>query len=912
MRGLLTIERGSIIEHRLITLAGTADALEVPIRADYAPNIYVSLVLFKPAGDGLSVPDMRVGLVELPVDTEQQELHISIEPERSEVGPREDVTYTVRATDYSGAGVQAELALALVDKAVLTLADDQNPTLLETFYRDRPLGVRTANTLTALVDRVTLRLEPGDKGGGGGGGALAELEARGNMPDTAYWNPSVVTDADGTAQVTLTLPDNLTTWTMIARGLTTDTLVGQERHELVSTRPLLVRPALPRFLTAGDRPTLQAVVHNNTAEPVEATVTLDAGRLTLDDPAQQSIEVEADSQALLQWQASVGPDVLADGAEQVMLRFSVEGGDMRDAVEQTLPVQRFVTPEVVASAGQVGDTPVVETLDLPADQEQQGELTIELVPSLAAGVESGLDYLEHYPYGCTEQTVSRFLPNAVTYRLFQQMGLDDAALEESLRQNLAAGLQRLANLQNLDGGWGWWANEKGSQPYLTAYVVQGLREAERAGQPIDQTMLEDGLAYLEDALDDRDLRAQNGPGWQANARAYVLYVLAEAGKPDRGRTIALYEQRDSLSIYGRAYLLMAFELLGGESERAQTLIGELMSTAIVHPTTAHWQEAQQDYITMSSDTRSTALALQALVRSDPDNFLIPNAVRHLMSLRDGGHWRTTQETALTLIALAEYLAASGELEADYTYQAILDGETLREGSVGRDNLDEAVRVVVALAERTLDEPSRLTLQREAEGGQSGEGRLYYTLRARYEQEASDVQPLDRGLAVQRDYIAVDPVTLEPTGRPPGEVAVGDVVQVRLRLEAPASVPYLVVEDMLPAGLEGLDTSLNTVTAAAQDAELTEVAEDAEETQRRRWWRHIIHTEMRDNRVALFATRLPGGSYEYTYLARATTPGTFQTLPAIAYQMYEPEVFGRSAGTTFVVTENGDEIAHRTP
>jgi hypothetical protein len=424
-------------------------------------------------------------------------------------------------------------------------------------------------------------------------------------------------------------------------------------------------------------------------------------------------------------------------------------------------------------------------------------------------------------------------------------------------------------------------------------------------------MLDDGLAYLESALDDRDLRVQNGPGWQANARAYVLYVLAEAGKPDRGRSIALYEQRDHLNIYGRAYLLMAFELLGGEAERTQTLIGELMSTAVVQPTTAHWQEARHDYVTMSSDTRSTALALQALVRSDPDNFLIPNAVRHLMSLRDGGHWRTTQETALTLIALAEYLAASGELEADYTYQAILDGEMLREGSVGRDNLDETMRVVVALTELALDEPSRLTLQREASGSQSGEGRLYYTLRARYAQEASGVQPLDRGLAVQREYIAVDPVTLEPTGRPLSEITVGDVVQVRLRLEAPASVPYLVVEDMLPAGLEGLDTSLNTVTSVAQDAELTEAEEEAER-QRWHWWRHITHTEMRDNRVALFATRLPGGSYEYTYLARATTPGTFQTLPAIAYQMYEPEVFGRSAGTTFVVTESGTELAHRTP
>src|SRR5262249_6806491 len=171
--------------------------------------------------------------------------------------------------------------------------------------------------------------------------------------------------------------------------------------------------------------------------------------------------------------------------------------------------QRYTTPEVVASAGQVRDKPVVETLALPAGLPQatgattstQGEVELDLEPSLAAGIGNGLDYLEHYPYLCAEQTVSRFLPNAVTYRLVHQIGRDDRNLKAGLDRNLAAGLQRLYALQNLDGGWGWWSGDK-SNPYLTTYVVQGLVEARRAGYGVDAQVFDKALASVESSLNE--------------------------------------------------------------------------------------------------------------------------------------------------------------------------------------------------------------------------------------------------------------------------------------------------------------------------------------------------------------------------------------------------------------------------
>ncbi len=209
---------------------------------------------------------------------------------------------------------------------------------------------------------------------------------------------------------------------------------------------------------------------------------------------------------------------------------------------------------------------------------------------------------------------------------------------------------------------------------------------------------------------------------------------------------------------------------------------------------------------------------------------------------------------------------------------------------------------MALADLKLGDKSQLTIQRQAANGQTGKGRLYYTLRMRYYQDAASVQPLDQGVGVQREYIAVASDTLSPTGQLIDQARLSDVVQVRLTLIVPEDMQYFAVEDMLPAGLEPLDASLKTTSAAARGAELgpAEPPSPGIQDDVPYWW-YFNQTSIHDNRVALFATFLPKGTYHYTYLARATNAGTFQTLPATAYQMYAPEVFGRSAGAAFTVT-----------
>ncbi|HMP41275.1 MAG TPA: alpha-2-macroglobulin family protein, partial [Roseiflexaceae bacterium] len=306
MTALITIERGTVVEHRLHTLQGTSELIDIPISAAYTPNVYVGLTLIKPPGNregDPSVPELRVGLVNLPVTTRERELTVTLTPDRSEYGPRDRVTYTIRTSDHSGAGVRSEVSLALVDKAILTLAADPNPSLIAAFFERRPLGVLQANLLTILVDRVTLRLQEGDKGGGG---AAIDGDLRSDFPDTAFWQADLITNERGEAQITIDLPDTLTTWRMTARAVTTDTRVGEAVADIVASRPLLLRPTLPRVLSAGDQPRIQAVVQNTTGSDLNATVRIEASApIGIQGNTTQQVTVPAGGTTLVHWQASV-------------------------------------------------------------------------------------------------------------------------------------------------------------------------------------------------------------------------------------------------------------------------------------------------------------------------------------------------------------------------------------------------------------------------------------------------------------------------------------------------------------------------------------------------------------------------------------------------------------------------------
>ncbi len=905
VNALVTIERGHILETAVIELTGNSEVLRIPITEDHIPNIFVSVVIVQGADQAPdALASFKMGLVMLPVSTEEKELTITLTPDKPlESGeyyhPRDVATYDVLVTDHAGQPVEAELSLRMADLAVLALANETGPTLLEHFWSRRGLGVRTSAALAVAMEAYNRELMPAAKGGGGGG---EEGFIRTNFADTAFWDPVVRTDKNGRARVQVKLPDNLTTWRMQARGVTADTLVGRTDVDVLSTLDLLVRPLLPRFFVVGDRAEIATIVHNNTGAAVSAVVMLTVEGLEVAGATQQTVNIPAGDKAKVVWPVTALP------GDQVIVRMEARGGGYYDGREDTLPVYRYSTPEVVGTAGRLAGPELrQEIVQLPRTFDPtQGELTVQLDGSLTGATVDALTYLEHFPYECVEQTVSRFLPNVLTYQVLQEMRVTRPGLKGKLTEQVSVALQRLYAQQHYDGGWGWWQIDV-SNPYLTAYVLQGMLEAHRAGFTVDKAVMHKAAGFLRTTIVSADQAMSH---WQANRLAYQLYVLGEYinlvdGAESAGelaRAIKLFEVRHLLDHYGRATLAVALGLLEpAEKSRVNTLLSDLNGAAIYSATGTHWEEARPDYWNMNTDIRTTAIVLWAMARHNPQSDLLPNIVRWLMNARKEGYWGTTQSTAWSLMGLIAYMRATGELRGDFSYKVTLNGEVLLEGDVDVTTLDESRKLTVAIAELLVDQANRLVIERlPASGGQTGEGQLYYTAHLRYYLPVEQVKALDRGIIIARQYSPVDDPETYING-----AQVGDVIRVKLTVIAPTDLYYVVVEDPLPAGCEAVDVTLNTTSVVGERPGVRNLTAEQEDTWYRwygwGWW-WFSNSEIRDEKVALFATYLPRGTYEYSYIMRASVPGTYNVIPATAYEMYFPEVFGRSDGGRFTIGE----------
>ncbi len=916
VRALVTVERGRILDAQVIDLKTNSDVIEIPITPAMAPNAFVSVVIMKGVDQNDLAPSFKMGYATFTVNRDQQILKVTLTPDRDpktqHYGPRDPISYTLKVLDWQAKPVQSEVSLALVDLSVLSLLDPFARPMPDWYYSERGLGVRTATSLVFSVDRVNIKLAEEAKGGGGG--ALAEggdFFVRGNFPDTAYWNATVTTDANGEAKISAKLPDNLTTWRMLAKAVTKDTLVGEGQVDVVSTRDLLIRPVTPRFMVVGDKLNMAAVVNNNTSGSLQVDVSLEGTGITIDNgQIKQTATVPANGQVRVEW-----PVTVLD-APYANLTFTARGGSLADASkptaglppEQYLPIYKFSTPETTATAGNVTkeDPTRIEVIALPQSLDvSQGELTVKIDPSLAAASTDALTYLEHFEYECTEQTVSRFLPNVLTYRALKELNLVEPGLEDKLKELVGTGLQRLYNQQHTDGGWGWWVQDK-SDTMVTTYVVFGLVKAKQSGFAVDQAVIDRGADYLINRIKPT---TQLKDQWEANLQAYVLYTLAEAGKSQTGALVSLYDdKRQLLGNYGKALMALAFNLdQPNEKSRITTLMSNLFGNAKASATGMHWEEAAPDYWTWNTDTRTTAIVLDAIAQLDPKNQLGPNVVRWLMVARTAGHWESTQETAWALIALTDWMKTTGELQPDYNWVVKVNDQAIGNGTANKDTVKQSNTLTQSVASLLRDQGNALEIDRTFQAPQSGSGQLYYSAYLRTFIPVPAVKSLSRGVSISRQYYASDDPCFKPLKEgekpipctPVTKAKVGDTLQVKLSIVAPSDLYYVVVEDPLPAGTEAVDTSLKTTTQIGEGPQINPAQQPYCYYCGWGWW-WFTHSELRDEKVALFATYLPKGTYEYTYQIRAGLDGTYNVMPAHAQEMYFPEVFGRSDGGQFVV------------
>lgn len=761
-----------------------------------------------------------------------------------------------------------------------------------------------------------------------GGLGMTGPAVRTQFADTAFWAPGVVTDANGEATVTFKWPDNLTRWKVEARGWSQNGQVGETETAVTTAKDLLVRLQAPRFFVERDELVLSANVHNytQTAQKVKVTLQLEgqtlvpAGSAEPGPPMPRSLNVpraDRPGGAITFAEESASPDSLVQtidlpaGAEQrvdwpvrverpgeAKIRVLAEAEADSDAVELTFPVLPHGVEKRVIKSGAIlgpagdksGARSAKVTVTVPAERAPDaGELVVQVSPSAGTVMIDALPYLADYPYGCTEQTLSRFMPTVVSAKALQDLGLDLDVLRKRVQQGAgpgergknpvfdpktlkkmtAEGLERLRQFQHANGGWGWWEGDP-NDDQLTAYVLQGLLAGKEAGVAIPAPMLERGMTYLEGRFAGET---------NSHERVYEGWVLSQDRKraPAVAKTLleSVYPKRDRLTAYGLALLALTLKN-GGHTAEARTCMENLENTARIDKEagTCSWTRNLGTWWEWyNQDVETTAACLRVFNALEPKHRLAPMVVRWLANNRIGASWSSTRDTALAVYALAEYVKGQHELAPDYTVTVDVGGRQKKSFRVTAENALTFDNRLVVPATALGSGAQEITVTRE------GEGNVYFTAALRYFTLEEGIKSAGSELRVRRRYYRLtrpaegskEEVTKDGYVRTAvnagDHLNSGDLIEVELLVESKNAYEQLVFEDMKPSGCEPVELHSGTRYGGGLCSNL----------------------ELRDDRVAFFVTALPQGKRLLSYRLRAETPGSFHALPLTAYAMYAPAV-----------------------
>jgi uncharacterized protein YfaS (alpha-2-macroglobulin family) len=738
----------------------------------------------------------------------------------------------------------------------------------------------------------------GDTEGGGGGGDAVAGTLRKDFRVLAFWLGSVVTDNDGQATVDVKLPESLTTYRIMAVAGDRLSRFGSANTEIRINKPLTLKPTFPRFLAVGDRAYFGAVVTSQLPQAGPATVTiksLDPDVLDFTGTAQQILQMPANGSLEARFDAS------GKRIGRARVQMTVKLANETDAFEDVIPVQVLVSPETVAAYGEAGDTRAAEKLTLPADVVPGfGGLSVELSSTAMVGLGEGARYLVEYPYGCAEQRGSRALALLLAADLgdaFTLAGMDTAKMRPAVQTTL----KELERYQCPDGGFAYWPGACYTRsPYLTAYLLHVFKTAVDLKYEVDPGMRDRAYAYLE-----RELGAKppENEGWWPSYtawQAFAVKVLSEGGRTQDSNISRLYGYRERMPVFALAYLHDAIAArrtpqTAESTARLTDLRRRMMNAILPEGGSAHVEELSDPYLLWfwNSNVRSTAIVLNTLARAGVQDAPIRQMVRWMMAVRKNGRWGNTQENAYAMESLVSYYRRFESTVPDFRAVVALGPQELaREEFRGRstESTTKSVPMMELLAKGRPGTEQPLTFTRE------GSGTLFYTTRLRFAADQLFQDGLDQGIRIERSYA---PFVENESPSSSTSYKAGDLVRVTLRFQLTKERRYVAVTDPLPAGFEAVESWFATTAASLAGRQDDQGVVDQRWFA---WWQRggFDHVERHDDRIQLFATRLSEGAHEFSYIVRATTAGVYRTAPARAEEMYEPEVFGRTATTTIEV------------
>ena len=937
--GLLTITRNGIVETESFTIGEEGSAvLTVPVTDDHVPNMGVQVDLVgateRTGDDGSPLPDapprpaFATGRLEVPVSAEGRALAVTATPADDVVDPGGETTLDVEVTDAVGAPVAgAEMAVVVVDEAVLAVTGYELTDPNDVFYAPVPADLASQylrNTIRLLdPEQLALTGDLTTQAGGeetaefgsadaslapvdaarnravtyaeGVGGVDEPIQVRTDFDALAVYEPEVVTDASGMATIEVPLPDSLTRYRVMVVAVDGDESFGSAEANITAGLRLMVRPSPPRFLNFGDAFELPVVVQNRTDESMDVDVAVEVANLELTDGAGRRVSVPANDRIEVRFPAAA--------AEVGTARFRVAGvgGSRADAATGELPVYTPATSEAFATYGVVDEGATVQPLVAPEGVFPQfGGLEVDTSSTALQALTDAVLYLSEYRYESSDAYASRILAISALRDVLEAFSAAGLPAPEQLEATVARDLAALVALQNGDGGFPGWSRGRPPIPYHSIQATHALVQAKAQGYGVPDQPLGAALSYL-DGIENH-YPSEYSQATRDMLSAYALHVRNLAGDRDTAKATDLYDRAgDSLQLDAVAWL---WPVVDDSRDEEILRLFTNRATETAGAATFATDYGEDAYLVLHSSRRTDGIVLDALIAEAPDSDLIPKVVAGLLGNQTRGRWNNVQENSFILLALHRYFETFEAQTPDFVARVWL-GDLYAGEHEYRGRSTDRGRTLVSMAELLEQGDGDLIV------GKDGPGRLYYRLGLRYAPDDLVLDPLDRGFVVERTYEAVDDpddVTRADDGT--WQIRAGARVRTRLTMVADSRRTHVALVDPLPAGLEPMNPE-QAIVGGTPVEPLDEETFDGGGTESAitlsvypSWWwqRWFEHQNLRDDRAEAFTSLLSAGTYDYTYLARATTPGIFVVPPTKAEEIYAPETFGRSASDTVVVTD----------
>ncbi len=926
-RGLITIAHAGIVGSETFTIEGGSAVIDIPIAEASVPGLTVQVDVVGTAvrlgDDGTPAPGapprpaFATGQITLDVPPVTRALTVTASPAADQLEPGTDTSVTVSVTGPDGQPASgAEVALVVVDEAVLALTGYQLTDPLDIFYgplfpslssrytrssvlltRDDLLGGASKNDSAAAAESAPDSPAAEDAGApaarAGGDAGEPPIALRDDFEPVAVFAPGQRTGADGTITIPVPLPDTLTRYRVMAVAVDGAQRFGTGESTITARLPLMIRPTAPRFLNYGDQFEMPVVVQNQTDAPMEVALAVQVANLTVDG----STPIDADSAAAgtvvtvpANDRIEVRFPMRADAAGTARMRIAGVSGDASDAAEIDFPVYTPATSEAFATYGVI-DEPgqaVSQPVTAPAGVITEfGGLEINTSTTALQALTDAVIHLDDYRYTTPEGYASRILAIASLRDVLAAFDAEGLPSRDALDARVADDISALVALQNDDGGWSWWTRGLESVPWQSLQSTHALVSAGEAGYAVPGDALDRALTHLREI--DQHIPSEYSDDIRTTVQAYAIHVRALAGERDPVQATAIYRRAGiALQLDAVAWLWPSIDDPEIRSDIERLLLNSATDTA--GAATFATSYAEGAYVIAVSDRRTDGVILDALISQAPQSDLIPKVVTGLLARQTRGHWNSAQDNAFILVAMRHYFEQFENATPELVARAWLGTTYVLEQPYSGRTTDRTTTVVPMSDVVGLVDGDALVIQKD------GLGRLYYRLGMRYAPADLALAARDEGFVVERVYEAIDdPDDVGRDADGTWRIRAGAPVRVTLTMVADAQRTHVALVDPLPAGLEPVNPELAVSQTFAPDENDTDTGDG--------WcwcWRWFEHQNLRDDRAEAFTSFLAGGTYEYSYVARATTPGRFVVPPARAEELFAPEVFGRSASATVIV------------